>query len=107
MCFSGGQAGVAQQRYPNAEAAWQAAWKEGRRLVQVYQAELKQGTWDAGRLAAEAHATTEAGTSAAAQAEKLEPQLASSGLPNTFIHVMPFKHPFSSRGVLLSSIPLG
>ncbi|KAK9904239.1 hypothetical protein WJX75_007439 [Coccomyxa subellipsoidea] len=75
----GGQAGVAQQRYPNAEAAWQAAWKEGRRLVQVYQAELKQGTWDAGRLAAEAHATTEAGTSAAAQAEKLELQGASSG----------------------------
>jgi hypothetical protein len=41
-CNTGLQAGVAQQSYPSAEAAWQAAWSEGRKLVQKYQAELTQ-----------------------------------------------------------------
>ncbi|EIE20316.1 hypothetical protein COCSUDRAFT_67577 [Coccomyxa subellipsoidea C-169] len=72
----GGQGGVAQQRYSNAEAAWQAAWKEGRRLVQIYQAELNQGTYNAGRLAAEKQANADG---SAAQADKAEPQSIAPG----------------------------
>lgn len=54
LCHTGGQPGVAQQKYATPEAAWAAAWKEGRRLVQKYKAELNQGTSDAGRAAVEA-----------------------------------------------------
>ncbi len=76
---------MAQQRYPNAEAAWQAAWKEGRRLVQIYQAELNQGTWNAGRLAAEKHANADG---SAAQADKAEPQSIAPGVHTAHMPIL-------------------
>lgn len=39
---AGGLVGVERQRFPTAEAGWQAAWNEGRRIVELYQAELTQ-----------------------------------------------------------------
>lgn len=42
VSYTGLQQGIPQQSYPSPEAAWQAAWMEGRRLVQKYQAELTQ-----------------------------------------------------------------
>ena len=33
---------MGQQSYPSADAAWKAAWKEGRRIVELYQSELVQ-----------------------------------------------------------------
>ncbi|BDA45560.1 probable protein lin-9 homolog at C-terminar half [Coccomyxa sp. Obi] len=75
----GGQPGVAQQKYATPEAAWEAAWKEGRRLVQKYQAELNQGTSDAGRTAAEAGSNA-GGAAAAVQPGKQEQIAAGDGL---------------------------
>lgn len=62
---------MAQQKYATPEAAWAAAWKEGRRLVQKYQAELKQGTSDVGRAADEAGINA-GGAAAAVQPGKQE-----------------------------------
>ena len=58
---------MAQQKYATPEAAWAAAWKEGRRLVQKYQAELNQGTSDDGAAAPEAGADAEGAAAAGKQ----------------------------------------
>lgn len=70
MCGEAG--GIVVQKYPTAEAAWQAAWKEGKRLVQMYQAELTQGSWESGNWVAEAHANAPASIDAAGPSEKKE-----------------------------------
>ena len=41
VCYAGGRQGLAGQRFETPEAAWDASWKEGQRLVKLYQAELQ------------------------------------------------------------------
>ena len=40
---AGSRHGLAGQRFETPEAAWDASWKEGQRLVKLYQAELQVG----------------------------------------------------------------
>ena len=39
--WTGGRTGLGAQRFETPEAAWEAAWKEGRRLVKLYQADMQ------------------------------------------------------------------
>ena len=40
-CNAGSHYGLAGQRFETPEAAWDASWKEGQRLVKLYQTELQ------------------------------------------------------------------
>ena len=38
---AGQHTGIGAQRFETPEAAWEASWKEGQRLVKLYQADLQ------------------------------------------------------------------
>ena len=62
---AGSRHGLAGQRFETPEAAWDASWKEGQRLVKLYQAELQVGSATAQCVRRNSSASTCPGNAAA------------------------------------------